>query len=149
MDEKVSISSPGGAIVRSIASPAELVFDNVQFHYAPDAPVLRGISFGVAPGEKVAIVEPTGSGKTTLISLVTRLYAVREGRILLDSVDIRSLPQGAGERHGAGAGRELTRGGDAQGRGAGGAEVSVYVRLRGGCDRASRGAGWLTARLPK
>ena len=92
MDEKVSISSPGGAPVRSIASPAELEFDNVQFSYAPDAPVLRGISFRVAPGEKVAIVGPTGSGKTTLISLVTRLYDVREGRILLDGVDIRSLP---------------------------------------------------------
>jgi len=91
MDEKVSISS-GDAADRPIASPAELVFDNVQFHYAPDAPVLRGISFRVAPGEKVAIVGPTGSGKTTLISLVTRLYDVREGRILLDGMDIRSIP---------------------------------------------------------
>jgi ABC-type multidrug transport system fused ATPase/permease subunit len=64
----------------------------VRFQYAPDAPVLRGISFRVAPGEKVAIVGPTGSGKTTLISLVTRLYDVQEGRILLDGTDVREIP---------------------------------------------------------
>ncbi len=64
----------------------------MSFRYAPDAPVLRGISFRVAPGEKVAIVGPTGAGKTTLISLVTRLYDVNEGRILLDGKDIRSIP---------------------------------------------------------
>ncbi|HVP17901.1 MAG TPA: ABC transporter ATP-binding protein [Spirochaetia bacterium] len=91
MYEKVTVVPPIDG-PRSLASPSELVFDNVCFHYAPDAPVLRGISFRVAPAEKVAIVGPTGSGKTTLISLVTRLYDVREGRILLDGRDIRSLP---------------------------------------------------------
>jgi ATP-binding cassette subfamily B protein len=91
-DEKVTIVSPTDTHGRPLASPAELVFENVRFHYAPDSPVLRGISFRVAPGEKVAIVGPTGSGKTTLISLVTRLYDVREGRILLDGVDVREIP---------------------------------------------------------
>ena len=92
MDEKVSVVPPAATAGGAIASPAELIFDDVRFHYAPDAPVLHGISFRVAPGEKVAIVGPTGSGKTTLISLVTRLYDVREGRILLDGMDIRSIP---------------------------------------------------------
>ncbi len=91
-DQKASVVSPPDVHRRAVRSPAELVFDDVQFHYAPDAPVLRGVSFRVAPGEKVAIVGPTGSGKTTMISLVTRLYDVREGRILLDGMDVREIP---------------------------------------------------------
>jgi ATP-binding cassette subfamily B multidrug efflux pump len=91
-DQPVTILSPPDVHRRPVASPAELAFEDVQFQYGPDAPVLRGISFRVAPGEKVAIVGPTGSGKTTLISLVTRLYDVREGRILLDGMDVREIP---------------------------------------------------------
>ncbi|MGO9310624.1 MAG: ABC transporter ATP-binding protein [Spirochaetia bacterium] len=91
-DEKVTIVSPPDTLGRALGSPAELVFEKVRFRYTPDAPVLRGISFRVAPGEKVAIVGPTGSGKTTLISLVTRLYDVQEGRILLDGIDVRRIP---------------------------------------------------------
>jgi ABC-type multidrug transport system fused ATPase/permease subunit len=91
-DEKVTIISPPDLLGAAIRSPSELVFENVHFHYTPQAPVLRGICLRVAPGEKVAIVGPTGSGKTTLISLVTRLYDVREGRILLDGIDVRQIP---------------------------------------------------------
>jgi len=92
MDQEVTVVAPAADVGLVVASPAELVFDTVDFRYAPDAPVLHGISFRVAPGEKVAIVGPTGSGKTTLISLVTRLYDVRDGRILLDGRDIRTIP---------------------------------------------------------
>ncbi|HTO22678.1 MAG TPA: ABC transporter ATP-binding protein, partial [Spirochaetia bacterium] len=91
-DEKVSVLSPPDVHNREVRRPAELVFEDVSFHYAPDSPVLKRLSFRVAPGEKVAIVGPTGSGKTTLISLVTRLYDVREGRILLDGMDVREIP---------------------------------------------------------
>ena len=94
MDEKVTVVGPadGAAVARQIRSPAEVVFDHVSFHYSPESPILRDISFRVAPGEKVAIVGPTGAGKTTLISLMTRLYDVQAGSILLDGVSIKDIP---------------------------------------------------------
>jgi ATP-binding cassette subfamily B multidrug efflux pump len=74
------------------ASPGEVVFENVSFAYRPDEPILEDLSFSIAPGEHVAIVGPTGSGKTTVIRLLCRLYEPQSGRILLDGVDIRQLP---------------------------------------------------------
>lgn len=73
------------------APPArgEIVFEDVTFGYAPDEPVLEGLSFRVAPGERIAIVGATGAGKTTILRLLTRLYDVTGGRILLDGVDVR------------------------------------------------------------
>ena len=76
------------------ASPAgEVVFENVSFAYRPDEPILTDLSFRIDPGEHVALVGPTGSGKTTVIRLLCRLYEPQAGRILLDGVDIRDLPQ--------------------------------------------------------
>ena len=74
------------------ASPGEVVFENVSFAYRPDEPILEDLSFSIAPGEHVAIVGPTGSGKSTVIRLLCRLYEPQSGRILLDGVDIRQLP---------------------------------------------------------
>ena len=64
-------------------------FEGVSFAYLPGEWVLRDISFRVEPGERVAFVGATGAGKTSLIKLLTRLYEVNEGRILLDGVDLR------------------------------------------------------------
>ena len=73
-------------------SPGEVIFENVSFHYRSDDPILEDLSFRIAPGEHVALVGPTGSGKTTVIRLLCRLYEPQRGRILLDGVDIRELP---------------------------------------------------------
>jgi ABC-type multidrug transport system fused ATPase/permease subunit len=68
-------------------------FENVWFAYQGEDWVLRDVSFRVAPGERAAFVGATGAGKTTLIKLLTRLYEPKRGRILLDGVDLRELPQ--------------------------------------------------------
>ncbi|MCP9774816.1 ABC transporter ATP-binding protein [Cyanobium sp. WAJ14-Wanaka] len=77
---------------RERRSAGEVIFENVSFSYRPDDPILTDLSFRVAPGEHVALVGPTGSGKTTVIRLLCRLYEPQQGRILLDGVDIRELP---------------------------------------------------------
>ena len=68
-----------------------LSFDHVHFHYKPETPVLKDVSFQVEAGQTVAIVGPSGAGKSTIISLVVRLFDVVEGAVRLDGVDIRDL----------------------------------------------------------
>ncbi len=72
----------------------EIVFEHVWFAYRGEDWVLRDVSFRIAPGEHVAIVGATGSGKTTLIKLLDRLYDVQRGRILVDGVDVREWDPG-------------------------------------------------------
>ncbi|NLF30540.1 MAG: ABC transporter ATP-binding protein [Planctomycetes bacterium] len=66
-------------------------FENVWFEYEPGRPVLKDISFEVAPGQTLALVGHTGCGKTTIVSLVNRFYDVTGGRILIDGVDVRQV----------------------------------------------------------
>ncbi|MBT2517609.1 ABC transporter ATP-binding protein [Streptomyces sp. ISL-90] len=66
-------------------------FQNVSFSYTPERPLIRDLSFRVEPGQTVAIVGPTGAGKTTLVNLIMRFYELDGGRILLDGQDIASL----------------------------------------------------------
>ncbi len=68
-----------------------VAFERVTFGYLPDKPVLREISFDVAPGETVALVGPTGCGKTTVLSLLMRLYDVNDGIVRIDGTDVRDL----------------------------------------------------------
>ena len=78
-----------------LAGPAssargEVVFDHVNFSYTPERPLLQDICIHAAPGQRIALVGPTGCGKTTLINLLLRFYDVQGGRIELDGVDIAS-----------------------------------------------------------
>lgn len=73
--------------------PGEIRFNHVSFGYKADEYVLQDLDFTIRPGEKVALVGPTGAGKSSIIRLLCRLYEVSDGQILLDGVDIRSLAQ--------------------------------------------------------
>ena len=64
---------------------------HVSFRYDPDRPLIEDFTLDAAPGQTVAIVGPTGAGKTTLVNLLMRFYEIDGGRILLDSVDYRDL----------------------------------------------------------
>lgn len=74
-------------------------FENVWFGYNPDEFVLQDLDFEIQPGEKIALVGPTGAGKSSIIRLLCRLYEPSRGRILIDGVDIRDLPQSELRRH--------------------------------------------------
>lgn len=71
--------------------PGRVDFENVVFSYRPGTPVIRDVSLTAPPGSTVAIVGPTGAGKTTLVNLLMRFYDIDSGGILLDGVDIRSV----------------------------------------------------------
>jgi ATP-binding cassette, subfamily B, multidrug efflux pump len=71
----------------------EIRFEQVTFGYKPGEWVIRDLDFTIRSGEKVALVGPTGAGKSSIIRLLSRLYEPQEGRILLDGIDIRDLPQ--------------------------------------------------------
>jgi len=80
---------PGARAMPPIQGRVE--FQDVSFSYLPDAPVLKGVSFVAQPGDTIALVGPTGAGKTSIASLLARFYDVRGGRILIDGVDIRDV----------------------------------------------------------
>ena len=99
LEEPLEIVDHGATVGSAVLQKAsasqargEVIFEEVDFAYRKDEPILRKLSFRIAPGEHVALVGPTGSGKTTVIRLLCRLYEPQRGRILLDGQDIRTLP---------------------------------------------------------
>lgn len=88
-DQKIEIKNSNSFIKLSEPIKGNIYFEHVDFSYRPDTPVLHDISFRIKRGEKIAIVGYTGSGKTTIISLLNRLYDVDRGVIRIDGTDIR------------------------------------------------------------
>lgn len=81
------------------AASGEITFENVSFGYKPNEYVLKNLNFTIKPGEKIALVGPTGAGKSSIIRLLCRLYDPSAGRILVDGIDIRDIPQAELRRH--------------------------------------------------
>jgi ATP-binding cassette, subfamily B, multidrug efflux pump len=81
------------ASARPTAVSGRVEFERVSFRYQPDRPLLEDISLVAAPGHTIAIVGPTGAGKTTLVNLLLRFYEVDSGRITLDGLDIKTMRQ--------------------------------------------------------
>ncbi len=77
----------------------EIEFKDVWFAYEPDVWVLQGVSFKIQPGQTVAFVGSTGSGKTTILSLICRNYDIQKGQILIDGIDIRKIKISSLRRH--------------------------------------------------
>lgn len=90
LDEVPTIRSPHNP-VRLKETRGRIEIDSVRFSYVPDTPILKGITITAEPGETIALVGPTGCGKSTILSLLMRLYDVNEGEIRLDGVDVRKL----------------------------------------------------------
>ncbi|MEA2641405.1 MAG: ATP-binding cassette, subfamily multidrug efflux pump [Chloroflexota bacterium] len=94
LDEPEEI--PDAAAARVIAEPRGAVeFAHVKFSYKPDVPLIEDLSIDVKPGQTIAIVGPTGAGKTTLVNLLMRFYDVDAGAIRVDGIDVRELQRGS------------------------------------------------------
>lgn len=98
LDTPVTIDSPKNAVIPK-PFRGEVVFNDVWFHYKADDPVLKGVSFRIEPGEKIAVVGATGSGKTTTIKLLNRFYDIQKGSIQVGGVDVRKWDLQALRRH--------------------------------------------------
>ncbi|WP_127751949.1 ABC transporter ATP-binding protein [Devosia sp. 1566] len=93
LDVPVDIADKPGAVALTGAMDGSVEFRNVTFGYRADHPVLKNVSFRVNPGETVALVGPTGSGKTSAMALVHRFYEVQGGSVLVGGHDVRDVTQ--------------------------------------------------------
>ncbi len=94
LDEEIEIkdSFSKNTVVKNLDVKGKIEFKNVSFFYRENDYVIKDLSFKVNPGERIAFVGPTGSGKTTLIRLLCRLYEPQKGEILIDDINIKNIP---------------------------------------------------------
>ncbi|MET3206649.1 ABC transporter ATP-binding protein [Pseudarthrobacter sp. S3] len=92
LDEDEESAEPAPS-AEPVFGRGRLVFEDVSFSYSPDKPLISSLSLVAEPGQTVAIVGPTGAGKTTLVNLMMRFYELDAGRITLDGVDVTSVPR--------------------------------------------------------
>ena len=95
LESEPALEKPPEASERTTHLKGRVAFENVSFSYYPTGqdPVLKNISFVAEPGETVALLGATGSGKSTLVQLIPRFYDACQGRVLLDDVDVRDIPE--------------------------------------------------------
>ena len=94
LDEEEEIPDPKDAV--SLENPrGDIVFDHVDFSYKENEPLIRDMNLSIRKGDTIAIVGPTGAGKTTLVNLLMRFYEIQEGKITFDGVDLRRLNRGS------------------------------------------------------
>lgn len=91
LDAEEEPLEPRGSKHLLTAPRGEVRLENVAFRYVPDQPLIHDVNLTVEPGKTVAIVGPTGAGKTTIVNLLMRFYEIDEGRITVDGVDIRDI----------------------------------------------------------
>lgn len=90
MDEPVTVTDePDAVSLEKIKG--DVTFDHVIFEYEPERPILKDVSFHAAAGESIALVGPTGAGKSTIVNLVSRFYNIKSGRVLIDDQNIANV----------------------------------------------------------
>lgn len=98
LDEEEEVTDPENPVVLT-APRGEVVFDHVRFGYTKDNVLIKDMTLKVTPGQTIAIVGPTGAGKTTLVNLLMRFYEIQGGAILVDGIDIRDIGRGNLRNH--------------------------------------------------
>ncbi|MGA9767568.1 MAG: ABC transporter ATP-binding protein [Blastocatellia bacterium] len=91
LEMPTSIKGDLNALMLMRSAPGDIEFKNVSFEYCPNRPVLSRVSFRVKPGERIALIGASGSGKSTVAKLISRLYDVCDGAILIDQEDVRGV----------------------------------------------------------